>query len=186
MLANYLLNQKAIFRIVKISTSSDDLLELLQGLVFDYIRTDFSFEADWSRFCSGTIVESTDQLKRIQTAAFIEKDKSTEWALMLRVRDSMLRRRNWIIQIGIRMTDPNHADLYFAQSYYDHLAGSFVQLDPPYVCAPSLFDTLHANARIQCLIGSFPLPADAIPLEEEFLDDFQKVVYDPERQLPIL
>lgn len=79
MLANYLLNQKAIFRIVKISTSSDDLLELLQGLVFDYVRTDFSFEADWSRFCSGTIVESTDQLKRIQTAVVQHLGTVNQW-----------------------------------------------------------------------------------------------------------
>lgn len=182
----YQLNQKAIFRIVKASTCVDDLLELLQGVIYDYLRAAFSIEMEWSRFCNGGTLITESQQKKLVTVRLQEHGQDEEWALKLKLRDPMLRRRNWIMHIGIRVEGDYSASLYFAQLYSDHLAGSFAKFDAPYFCIPSLFTSLLCNQRIDCLMGTLPLPVCAIELNESMINDFQQIIFEPERQLPVI
>lgn len=183
---NYQLNQKAIFRIAKAPTCVDDLLELLQGVIYDYLRAAYAIEMEWPRFCGGGTFITEDQQKKLITVRRQEEGRHGEWALKLKFRDPMVRRRNWIMHIGIRMEDDRSASLYFAQLYSDHLAGSFAKFDAPYFCVPSLLTSLLCNQRFVCLMGTMPIPACAVELNENMINDFQQIIFDPKRHLPVV
>ena len=125
---------------------------------------------------------------RTQTAILHDKESGAtlEWALRVKARDRIMRRRNWLVHIGIRMESENEATLYFAQFYYDHLAGSFSVVKAPVLPPSSLFFMLMQNPRIVCKAGSFPLPHGAVALDETLVDSFLDCVRDPQRQIPML
>lgn len=185
----YQLMRKGIFFIASSNiTPSISLLEMLQGIIYEYVRSEFDYEPDWIRFCGYGQSESEDQRVKAQTAIMHDEESGTtlEWALRLKARDRVMRRRNWLIHIGIRIEPENQATLYFAQFYYDHLAGSFSIIKDPVIAPPSLFFMLMQNPRIICMSGSIPLPAGAVALDDTLIENFLACVRDPQRQIPVL
>ena len=185
----YKLTRKGIFLINPSKVGqSISLFQMLQGIIYDYIRTEFDCEPDWFRFCGYGQSESEDQRVKVQTAILHDGEggATLEWALRIKVRDLIQRRRNWMIHISIRMESEEQATLYFAQLYYDHLVGCFSIVKAPVLGPTSLFFMLMQNPRITCKSGTFPLPAGAVPLDDTLIDDFLECVRDSKRQIPVL
>ena len=185
--ATYHMVQKAVFQITASSKLSCSLLEMLQGCVYDFVRKDFSYDADWSKFCGYGQTESIDQRVKAQTALYKQDDNSSvRWALRLKVRDMHYRRRTWLIQIAIHVEQDSKATLCYAEMYNDHLAGSFLEMKPPLVSIPSLFLSLLSNTRLSCRMGQSPLPREAIALDMTNVRGFIDMVLDHERHIPIV
>ena len=184
----YRMAQKAFFQIVAQSELPCSLLEMLQGSVYDFIRQEFAFDPDWSRFCGFSQLESMDQRTKVQTAIYeYEGDKETiHWAMRLTTRDSHIRRRNWQIQISVCVEAGNRASLSYVEMYHDHLVGSFAESKPPLVSIPSLFYSLLNNARLVCKMGRFALPMDAIAVSPANVKEIAAMILDLERHIPIV
>lgn len=188
--STFTLVQKAILQIqpVEERCPSFQLLEFLQCIVYDAIRQEYGFEPDWERFRSYGTEETADQTKRIQTAMFYggENEASRQWALRLSIRDKSIRRRKWLLHIGIDIKMPSVAMFYYALMYYDHKAGSFSDFRQPLVPPTPLLYALNQNSRIACSCGSFQLPGGAIAIDEGNLPSVLMFIRDPKRWIPVI
>ena len=186
----FTLSQKAILQIQPMEEPrpSFQLLEFLQCLVYDAVRQEYGFEPDWERFRSYGAEETPDQTKRIQTATLYgEEDEALrQWALRLSLRDGNVRRRKWLLHIGIDVRKPDTAMLYYALMYYDHKAGSFSDFRKPSVLPAPLLHALNHNHRIACSCGSFRLPGGAIAIDEGNLMSVMQLIRDPKRWIPVI
>lgn len=182
----YRMTQKAIFHISLQPGLSIGLLEVIQGIVYDYVRKTYMFEADWPRFCTYGQEETNDQILRLQTAIYRDGDNKIDWALRLKTRDRAQRRRNWLCNISVHMESANEATLFYAHMYSNHLAGSFADAKLPLITIPSLFASLLHHPRILCKSGNYPLPDKATALDDDFVNDFIALVCDPDRHIPVV
>ena len=111
--STFTLVQKAILQIQPVEgcCPSFQLLEFLQGIIYDAIRREYDFAPDWERFRSYGTEETPDQTKRLRTATLYgeENEASRQWALRLSVRDKYVRRRKWLLHIGLDVRTPNAA-----------------------------------------------------------------------------
>ncbi len=188
--STFTLAQKAILQIQPVEGChpSFQLLEFLQGVIYDSIRREYDFEPDWERFHSYGTEEAPDQTKRIQTATLYgeENGASRQWALRLSVRDRSIRRRKWLLHIGLDVRTSDAAMLYYALMYYDHKAGSFSDFRRPLVPPTPLLYALNQNSRIACSCGSFQLPSGAIAIDEGNLTSVLMLIRDPKRWIPVI
>lgn len=188
--STFTLVQKAILQIQPVEgcCPSFQLLEFLQGIIYDAIRREYDFAPDWERFRSYGTEETPDQTKRLRTATLYgeENEASRQWALRLSVRDKYVRRRKWLLHIGLDVRTPNAAMLYYALMYYDHKAGSFSEFRQPLVLPTSLLYALNQNPRLACSCGSFQLPSGAIAIDEGNLASVLMLMRDPKRWIPVI
>lgn len=184
----YKLTQKAVFHITGKEDTTVNLLEELQEIVYDYIRMEFAYEADWMHFRSYGQEEAEDKRLKLQTSIYKASGENeiVDWALRLKTKDHYLRRRNWVYQIAVRVEAGEEATLSYAEMYYDHLVGSFSEMKPPYIVIPSLFTTLIRDERVECWVGNSPLFEDAEEMDEETKADFLDMVRDPQRHIPVM
>ena len=186
---SYQMAHKAVFHVALTSaTSQINLMNMLQGIVYDYVRHEFGCLPDWPRFCGYYQIESPDKRVVLQTAYARDpsEGEKTDWAVRIKNRDYAVKRRNWLTHIGIHMVSPYEAVVYFAQIYHDHLAGSFavakfVDSEPP-----RFYKRLMSSKRIECKTGMFPIPMTAIPISAELVEDFVNLVRDTNRHIPVL
>ena len=185
---DYRMAQKAVFQITPQSELPCSLLEMLQGSVYDFIRQEFGFDPDWSRFCGFSQLESMDQRTKLQTAIYEYQGENgaIHWALRLTTRDTHLRRRNWQVQVSVRVEAGCKATLSYVEMYHDHLAGSFAESKPPLVSIPSLFYSLLNNARLACKMGRSALPMDAIAVSAANVKEIAAMILDLERHIPVV
>ena len=184
------LAQKAILRIKPAHTNQPSfrLLEFLQGIIYDSLRSEHAFEANWERFCTYDQEGTPDKTKRILTGSlYDETDRQLrQWAMKLTYRDALVRRRKWQLHIGIDLKDANSAILYYALMYSDHMAGSFSSHKPPFISSPPFLSSLNQNPRLLCCCGSYQLPPGAIAIDEQNFQSVVSILRDPMRELPVV
>lgn len=186
---SYQMAHKAIFHLELSSTSAPiKLMELLQGIIYDYVRHSFGCVPEWPRFCGHYQMETTDKRVTLQTAYLRDskQGEKTLWAVRIQMRDYAVKRRTWLTHIGIRMHSHGQATVYFAQVYHDHLAGSLSVAKPVEYVAPRLYEKLLVCKRVMCKTGAFQVPMVAIPINSDLIEEFANLIRDPERHIPVL
>ena len=186
---SYQMAHKAVFHVtLTSSTSQMNLMSMLQGIVYDYVRHEYSCVLEWPRFCGFYQMESPDKRVALHTAYCREKPngEKTSWAVRIKNRDYAVKRRNWLTHIGIRIESPSEAVVYYAQLFHDHLAGSFsasklIDSEPP-----RFYKKLMSIKRLECRTGQFPIPSIAVPISPEIVNDVVNLVRDPDRHIPLL
>lgn len=185
---SYRMAHKAVFH-VELSSSlpSAQLLDMIQGLIHDYVWNEFGCAPEWPRFRGSCQMESPDKRVIIQTA-FLKDEQSDEikWAVRIKNQDNCVKRRNWLTHIGILMETPQSATVYFAQMYHDHLAGSFAASKPIDSIPPRLYVKFLTSKRLCCKTGATSLTTDANSVNHEQMEKFITLAQDRNRHLPIL
>ena len=186
---SYQMAHKAVFHVtLTSSTSQMNLMSMLQGIVYDYVRHEYSCVLEWPRFCGFYQMESADKRIALQTAYCRDKPNGdkTDWAVRIKNRDYAVKRRNWLTHIGIHIESPSEAIVYYAQLYHDHLAGSFSAPKPIDSEPPHFYKKLMSIKRLECRTGMFPITSIAIPISMEIVNDFVNLARDPNRHIPLL
>lgn len=186
---SYQMAHKAVFHVTLTSSASQmNLMNMLQGIVYDYVRHEYSCVLEWPRFCGFYQMESPDKRVALQTAYCRESPngEKTDWAVRVKNRDYAVKRRNWLTHIGIHIESPSEAIIYYAQLYHDHLAGSFSASQPIDSEPPRFYKKLMSIKRLKCRTGMFPIPSIAIPISMELVNDFVNLARDPNRHIPLL
>ena len=186
---SYQMAHKAVFHVTLTTPASHiNLMTMLQGIIYDYVRHEFSCVLEWPRFCGFYQMESPDKRVGLQTAYARERTdgEKTDWAVRIKSRDYAVKRRNWLTHIGVHVETPTEAIVYYAQLYHDHLAGSFSASKPIESEPPGFYTKLMSIKRLECRTGAFPIPSVAIPISMDIVEDFVKLARDPDRHIPLL
>jgi hypothetical protein len=189
------------------------LLDIVQGVWFDYLQENLGITLDWYAFTHRCQVNEREGAVKLQTAYMpqqlyravctdtraktilgesIDLSQTTDpsatvaWALSVRLHDPAVKRRNWSIQASLQMLSPSRLKLFYAVSYYDHYAGSFHALRPPMLPIPDPMDALLAQDNLCCLCGRFPLPLAPVELNHSTFPRFWDMLRDEQRNLPIV
>lgn len=180
---------KAIFKIVPAMTKESDFLETIYTVIHRDITMHIGFVPDFRRFCIGMQHKSEDETIMLRTASFRPDAQETsprQWALSLRSRDRFLRRRTWILQIGLSWQENSAVAFCLALHCSDHQAGSMTVMTPPNIQPPALLQKLLHHPELTCLSGSSCIPASPIHLMAEDFSDFQQCIFDPARTFPVV
>lgn len=180
---------KSIFQIVPAIPNCSDFLDTLYMIIYHDISAQIGFLPDYQRFRSGMQYKSEDETLMLRTVFLRSEDPEISpfrWALLLRSRDRLARRRTWILHIGLSWQSDASVSFNLALQYSDHQAGSMSLLVPPVVQPPVLLQKLLTHPALACLSGASLIPASPIHLTVEAFPDILHCIFDPTRTFPIV
>lgn len=180
---------KSIFQIVPTIPNSSDFLDTLYMIIYRDISAQTGILPDYQRFRNGMQYKSEDETLMLRTVFLRSEEPKIspfQWALFLRSRDQLVRRRTWFLHIGFSWQSDASVSFNLALQYSDHLAGSMSILMPPAIQPPVLVQKLLTHPALTCLSGASPIPASPIHLMVEDFPDILHRIFDPTRTFPIV
>lgn len=179
---------KSIFQIAPAISNDPDFLENLYTLIYRDCAAQSTIAPDFHRFCNGTHAKSEDEAFMLRTASYRPHGSETvpfQWAMLLRSRDSLVKRRTWNLHISLDAQKDSAVTFGLALQYSDHLAGSLSPLTSPVVQPPRLLQRLLRHPALFCFSGESRIPASPIHLMTEDIPDFLNQIFDQTRTSPI-
>jgi hypothetical protein len=147
----------------------------------------------WSHFKKGGKLYDLEHLNRVYAESIYhqasEKSESVSWACKIvenPVAENGCAPRQWVTQIGYRATSDHSAEISYVVTYSD-MAGfiGFCQ-ETPSPNVPRVMRKLLEDPTLVCSVGPNQISQSAIKLHVGDYPDFEKVLFDPEREIPII
>lgn len=108
------------------------------------------------------------------------------WALKLSVNDPSISRRKWITHVHMKTGDDNRVTLNYALFYSDTLVGRMTSMPVPQRTTPPMIIRILESDALDCIIGTYKLPINAIELNESTWEAFEEMLFDTSRQAHII
>ena len=126
-----------------------------------------------------------ESLRHVNT----EDPADISWACMIvekTVSDSGYAPRQWTTEIGFRTVSKGSAEISYVVTYSDMPGFVGPCQDMPSITVPNVIRNLLSDSSLICRIGNSVLTAEPKRLAPEDYPAFEKLLLDPERELPIL
>ena len=186
--ASQTIMNKLVLHIVKNEKVPSELSlpELVWGALADQVGKMFGLCTTWETFTHGGQFSDADHFSRAQTALAKFGNESMLWALHLQCKDAVVTRRRWIYQVGFLQASSDKIVLYYAKSYYDHMAGSIMQPKAVPMSLDKFPDCLFFDKHINCMCGDNALPLEPLELSHSSIPDFIFSLQNDQRTIPIV
>lgn len=186
--ASEIITNKLVLDIVKKKDAPSELstLELIWGTLADRVRKVFSLSTTWEIFTHGGQFTSDESLSKAQTALARLSNDTTLWALRIQCKDASVIRRRWIYQVGIAQHDSSRINVFYAKSYYDHMAGSIMAPKAVSIGVDGFPECLFFDKNLCCMCGNAELPLQPIELRHSSIPEFVSYLQNELRAVPII
>lgn len=147
----------------------------------------------WSYFKKGGKLYDLQRLNRVyaESVYYQQEDDpaSVCWACRIIEKpepESGYATREWITQIGYRSIDKDRAEISYVVTYSD-FAGFIGHCQPvPKANVPKMIRFLMDDPELRCTIGPHALSRDPLKLQPGDYPEFEKVLMDPAREIPVI
>ena len=111
------------------------------------------------------------------------------WACMIVEKsfsESGYAPRQWTTEIGFRAADQRSAEISYVVTYSDTPGFIGPCQEMPSITVPNVIRWLLSDPSLVCRIGNSVLTIEPRRLEAGDYPEFEKILFDPERELPVL
>lgn len=146
----------------------------------------------WTRFKFGGRLFDEEQTNHIygESARHIEKDTGiVSWACKIVETPDPIdgcAQREWTTEIGYQSIDTTSATISYVVTYNDMPGFIGLCSDEPLITVPRVIRSLLDHDKIICTIGPNRVFNDPIWLEPGDYPIFEKVVFNPDREVPVI
>lgn len=108
------------------------------------------------------------------------------WSIKLSVNDPGVSRRKWITHIHMKTGEDNLVTLNYALFYSDTLIGRMTSMPSPQRTTPSFITYIMDNDMLECIIGAYQLPVNAMELNGSTWNAFEEMLNEKSRQAHVI